>query len=75
MYLQLFRSKLQSKDDTIIGLETTKALLLQDIESANAEIDKLKNLYKNEQATATDAVKQHKALSQQLRKVVSDCKT
>lgn len=68
------RSKLQNKDDTIIGLETTKALLLQDIEHANADCQKYKDLLQQEQVTSTNATKQHKALSQQLRKVVADCK-
>ena len=73
--INLYRNKLQSKDDTIIGLETTKALLLQDVEQSNEELVKLKDLLKEEKDTSNNAVKQHKALSQQLRKVVADCKT
>lgn len=68
------RGKIQQKDDTIIGLETTKALLTQDIQHSTEELAKCKEKLRAEQIKATESDKQHKALSQQLRKVVADCK-
>ena len=69
------RGKLVSKDDTIIGLETTKALILQDIKASTMELDSVKDKLRQEQENCASVTKQHKALSQQLRKVVADCKS
>lgn len=59
----------------IVGLETTKALLMQDLTEARQQVDKLKELLREEQQNTSTAVKQHKALSAQLKKVVGDSKT
>lgn len=73
--MNAYSSKLQERADTIVGLETTKALLMKDVQELTNSREQIKELLRLEQQECASASQQNKALGQQLRKVVADAKT